>query len=61
MLAPTGRPTAQWLACSVATGGGVRSEVWVVRPDGVGGRRVAGRDGRHAVLGPWARRGHGWW
>lgn len=50
-------PDAQWLACSVATGGGVRSEVWVVRPDGTEARRVAGGD-RHAVLGPWAREGH---
>ncbi|WP_375491550.1 S9 family peptidase [uncultured Jatrophihabitans sp.] len=51
-------PDAQWLACSIATGGGVRTEVWVVRPDGTDARRVAGGD-QHAVLGPWARRGHG--
>ena len=23
-----------WLACAVATDGGVRTQVWVVRPDG---------------------------
>jgi dipeptidyl aminopeptidase/acylaminoacyl peptidase len=50
-------PDGAWLACSIATGGGVRSEVWVVRPDGSGGRRLAGAPG-HAVLGPWARHGH---
>ena len=52
-----GRRTESGWPCSVATGGGVRSEVWVVRPDGSDG---AGRGGRpeHAVLGPWSRRGH---
>jgi dipeptidyl aminopeptidase/acylaminoacyl peptidase len=47
-----------WLACAVATGGGVRTQVWVVRPDGRDARRVAGNDHVHAVLGPWSRRGH---
>ncbi len=51
-------PDGQWLACSVATGGGVRTEVWVVRPDGSDARLVAGGK-QHAVLGPWARQGHG--
>ncbi len=50
-------PDGQWLACSVATGGGVRTEVWVVRPDGRDARRVAGGS-EHAILGPWARAGH---
>jgi acetyl esterase/lipase len=57
-LAAHWSPDGTWLACGVASGGGVRSEVWVARPDGTGGRRVAGGHGRHAVLGPWARRGH---
>ncbi|HEU5265709.1 MAG TPA: hypothetical protein VFU35_03370, partial [Jatrophihabitans sp.] len=51
-------PDGLWLACSVATGGGVRTEVWVVRPDGSSPRQVAGGK-QHAVLGPWARQGHG--
>jgi dipeptidyl aminopeptidase/acylaminoacyl peptidase len=57
VLAVRWSPDGRWLACSVATGGGVRSEVWVVRPDGSGQRRLAG-DPAHAVLGPWSRRGH---
>lgn len=57
VLAVHWSPDGEWLACSLATGGGVRSEVWVVRPDGSDGRRVAGGD-RHAALGPWARAGH---
>ena len=48
-------PDGRWLACSVAAGGGVRTEVWVVRPDGSAATRVAGP---HAVLGPWTRQGH---
>jgi dipeptidyl aminopeptidase/acylaminoacyl peptidase len=58
VLAVHWSPDAQWLACSLATGGGVRTEVWVVRPDGREARRVAGGE-HHAVLGPWAREGHG--
>ena len=58
VLAAHWSPDGTWLACGVASGGGVRSEVWVVRPDGTGGRRVVGGAGQHAVLGPWARRGH---
>jgi dipeptidyl aminopeptidase/acylaminoacyl peptidase len=57
VLAVRWSPDGTWMACSVATGGGVRSEVWVVRPDGSQARRVAGAPG-HAVLGPWTRRGH---
>jgi dipeptidyl aminopeptidase/acylaminoacyl peptidase len=48
----------QWLACAIASGGGVRTQVWVVRPDGSGAHRVAGGDDQHATLGPWSRRGH---
>ncbi|MGA8211370.1 MAG: S9 family peptidase [Nocardioidaceae bacterium] len=48
---------ASWLACSVALHGGVRTQVWVVRPDGTDARLVGGTDGEHAVLGPWTRSG----
>jgi dipeptidyl aminopeptidase/acylaminoacyl peptidase len=47
-----------WLACAVATDGGVRTQVWVVRPDGTDARRISGPPSRHAELGPWTRSGH---
>ncbi len=48
----------EWLACTVAPDGGVRTHVWVVKPDGTGLRRVAGSSYEHAGLGPWSRSGH---
>jgi Tol biopolymer transport system component len=47
-----------WLSCAVATDGGVRTQVWVVRPDGTEARRIAGDADTHAELGPWTRSGH---
>ena len=47
-----------WLACAVATDGGVRTQVWVVRPTGTDARRIAGSTKEHAELGPWTRSGH---
>ncbi len=47
-----------WLACCLATDGGVRTQVWVVRPDGSGARCIAGSREQHAELGPWTRSGH---
>ena len=47
-----------WLAVAMATGGGVRTQVWVVRPDGTQARRIAGSADVHAELGPWTRSGH---
>ena len=47
-----------WLAVCVATAGGVRTQVWVVRPDGSEPRLVAGSREQHAELGPWTRSGH---
>jgi len=49
---------SRWLACEVATDGGVRTAIWVVRPDGSDARRVAGGPEEHAELGPWTRSGH---
>ncbi len=49
---------SRWLACAVATDGGVRTQVWVVRPDGTDARRIAGGAEEHAELGPWTRSGH---
>lgn len=48
----------EWLACTVAPDGGVRTHVWVVRPDGHDLRQVAGSAYEHASLGPWSRTGH---
>ena len=47
-----------WLACTAATGGGVRTQVWAVRPDGSGAVHLAGGADQHATLGPWTRSGH---
>jgi dipeptidyl aminopeptidase/acylaminoacyl peptidase len=47
-----------WLTCAVATDGGVRTQVWVVRPDGSDARRIAGDAHTHVELGPWTRSGH---
>lgn len=58
VLAVHWSPDGDWLACAVATGGGVRTQVWVVRPDGTDAKHVAGDADRHATLGPWARSGH---
>jgi acetyl esterase/lipase len=49
---------SRWLACTVATNGGVRTQVWVVQPDGSEARRIAGDQDEHAELGPWTRSGH---
>jgi dipeptidyl aminopeptidase/acylaminoacyl peptidase len=47
-----------WLAVALATDGGVRQQVWVVRPDGTEAQRIAGSRDQHAELGPWSRSGH---
>jgi dipeptidyl aminopeptidase/acylaminoacyl peptidase len=49
---------SQWLAVALATDGGVRQQVWVVRPDGSEAQRIAGSRDQHAELGPWSRSGH---
>jgi dipeptidyl aminopeptidase/acylaminoacyl peptidase len=49
---------SRWLAVMTATDGGVRTRVWVVRPDGTGPHLLAGDEKVHAVLGPWTRSGH---
>jgi dipeptidyl aminopeptidase/acylaminoacyl peptidase len=57
-LAVSWSADGRWLAASLATGGGVRTQVWVVRPDGRDARRLAGGSEQHAELGPWTRSGH---
>ncbi|MEF2976581.1 S9 family peptidase [Subtercola sp. YIM 133946] len=58
VISVTWSADSAWLACAVATDGGVRSQVWVVRPDGTDARRIAGSHEQHAELGPWTRSGH---
>lgn len=49
-------PDGRWLAVAVASGGGVPTTVWVVRPNGTDARAVAdAREVGTAVLGPWSR------
>ncbi|MFZ7087688.1 S9 family peptidase [Curtobacterium sp. RRHDQ10] len=49
---------SEWLAVALATDGGVRQQVWVVRPDGSDAQQIAGSRVQHAELGPWSRSGH---
>src|SRR5690349_23349134 len=58
VIAVTWSADGNWLAAAVATGGGVRTQVWVVHPDGSQPRRIAGSAEVHAELGPWTRSGH---
>ena len=58
VVAVTWSADGAWLACAVATDGGVRTQVWVVRPNGDDARRIAGSTEVHAELGPWTRSGH---
>jgi dipeptidyl aminopeptidase/acylaminoacyl peptidase len=48
----------EWLAVALATDGGVKQQVWVVRPDGSDAQQIAGSRYQHAELGPWSRSGH---
>ncbi|WP_260855853.1 prolyl oligopeptidase family serine peptidase [Curtobacterium sp. 9128] len=48
----------EWLAVAIATDGGVKQQVWVVRPDGSDAAQIAGSRHQHAELGPWSRSGH---
>jgi dipeptidyl aminopeptidase/acylaminoacyl peptidase len=48
----------EWLAVAIATDGGVKQQVWVVRPDGSDAAQIAGSRYQHAELGPWSRSGH---
>ena len=50
-------PDGAWLACLVAPGAGVRTQVWAVRPDGSDPRRLAGSDQTTAFFGGWERDG----
>jgi dipeptidyl aminopeptidase/acylaminoacyl peptidase len=48
-------PDGEWLAVLVAPGGSPRTQVWLLRPDGSGLRRIAPEAPGATHLGPWAR------
>ncbi|MEI9936067.1 MAG: S9 family peptidase [Pseudomonadota bacterium] len=45
--------SGDWIALLIAPGGSPRTQVWAVRPDGSGLRRIAGTAHGAAYLGPW--------
>ena len=54
---PVGRvrwsPTADWLAITVLPGGGLNSQIYVIRPDGTGMRRLTDGGKERNELGDW--------
>jgi len=47
-------PDGQWIALDVAPGGGLNRQIWIVRPDGSGLRRLTAGGKENNWLGPWA-------
>ncbi len=50
----SGRPTGEWLAFTLAPGGGMNEQVYLVRPDGTGLKRLTDGGKETNRLGPWA-------
>jgi dipeptidyl aminopeptidase/acylaminoacyl peptidase len=50
-------PDGAWLAFSLAPGGGLNSQLWVVRPDGREARQLTAGGKVNNWLGPWSRDG----
>ena len=50
-------PTSEWLALSVLPGGGLNSQIYVVRPDGTGLRRLTDGGKENNGLGDWTADG----
>ena len=46
-------PTGEWLAYSVAPGGGMNSQVFLMRPDGTGNKKIAGGGEAVTWMGLW--------
>ncbi len=46
-------PTGEWLALSIAPGGGLNSQIWIVRPDGTGLRMLTEGGSVNNWLGGW--------
>ena len=58
---PVGRviwsPDGKWLALSLAPGGGMNTQIYIVRPDGTGLRRLTDGGKETNTLGAWTRDG----
>lgn len=52
-------PDGDWLAVSVAPGGGLNSQVYLIRPDGTGARRITDGGKENNWLGGWLEDGSG--
>jgi dipeptidyl aminopeptidase/acylaminoacyl peptidase len=50
-------PTGEWIALQVAPGGGLNSQIWVVKPDGTELRRIVGGGKDNNWLDLWTRDG----
>jgi dipeptidyl aminopeptidase/acylaminoacyl peptidase len=50
-------PDGAWLACLVAPGGGMNTQVYLLRPDGTGVRRLTAGGQDNNWLGPWTHDG----
>ena len=51
-------PDGTWLAFSLAPGGGMNRQVYLVHPDGTGLRRLTDGEKENTWLGPWTHDGH---
>jgi dipeptidyl aminopeptidase/acylaminoacyl peptidase len=50
-------PDGKWLALSVAPGGGMNQQIYLIRPDGTGLRRITDGGKDNNWLGPWSHDG----
>ena len=50
-------PTGEWLALSLAPGGGMNTQIYIVRPDGTGLRRLTDGGRETNNLGAWTHDG----
>ena len=50
-------PDGKWLAFSVAPGGGMNTQIWLMRPDGTGAKRITDGGKETNNMGDWSRDG----
>ncbi len=51
-------PSGEWLAFALAPGGGMNTQVYLIRPDGTELRRATAGGKENNLLGPWSFAGH---